>query len=92
MGYKVRISPPRADRSKDIVASSDGLGFEKPRMVVEVKHRRGTMGSPETICFLGGRRKDDKGLYASTGGFTKEARHEADRASIPITLMDLETW
>jgi restriction system protein len=26
----------------------------------------------------------------STGGFTKEARYEAERASTPLTLMDLD--
>lgn len=26
----------------------------------------------------------------STGGFSKDARYEADRASIPLTLMDLD--
>jgi restriction system protein len=48
------------------------------------------MGSQEIRSFLGGRHKDDKGLYVSTGGFTKDARYEAERASIPLTLMDLD--
>lgn len=90
MGYKTQISPAGADRGKDIVASPDGFGFEPPRIVVEVKHRKGQMGSNEVRSFLGGRHKDDKGLYVSTGGFTKEAQYEADRSSIPITLMDME--
>lgn len=91
MGYKTRISPSGPDRGKDIVASPDGFGFESPRIVVEVKHRTGsTMGSQEVRSFLGGRHKDDKGLYVSTGGFSKDARYEAERASIPLTLMDLD--
>jgi restriction system protein len=91
MGYKTRISPSGPDRGKDIVASPDGFGFESPRIVVEVKHRTGSaMGSQEVRSFLGGRHKDDKGLYVSTGGFSKEARYEAERASIPLTLMDLD--
>lgn len=91
MGYKTRISPSGPDRGKDIVASPDGFGFESPRIVVEVKHRTGSqMGSQEIRSFLGGRHKDDKGLYVSTGGFTKDARYEAERASIPLTLMDLD--
>jgi restriction system protein len=72
------------------VASPDGFGFESPRIVVEVKHRTSSMGSQEIRSFLGGRHKDDKGLYVSTGGFTKDARYEAERASIPLTLMDLD--
>jgi len=90
MGYKTRISPSGSDRGKDIVASRDGLGFEDPRIVVEVKHRQNSMGSPEIRSFLGGRHDRDKGLYVSTGGFTKEARYEAERARIPVTLMDLD--
>jgi restriction system protein len=91
MGYKTRISPNGPDRGKDIVASPDGFGFESPRIVVEVKHRTGSqMGSQEIRSFLGGRHKDDKGLYVSTGGFSKDARYEAERASIPLALMDLD--
>ena len=86
MGYKTRVSPSGSDRGKDIVASPDGFGFESPRIVVEVKHRTGNaMGSQEIRSFLGGRHKDDKGLYVSTGGFSKDARYEADRANIPLT-------
>lgn len=90
MGYKTQVSPPGSDRGKDIVASPDGFGFEHPRIVVEVKHRKGQMGSQEIRSFLGGRHKDDRGLYVSTGGFTKDAQYEADRASIPVAMWTLE--
>ena len=90
MGYKTRVSPSGPDQGKDIVASPDGLGFEQPRIVVEVKHRTSSMGSKEIRSFLGGRHKDDRGLYVSTGGFTKDAYYEAERAGIPLTLMDLD--
>ena len=91
MGYKTRVSPRGADRGKDIVASPDGFGFEQPRIVVEVKHRvREQISADQIRSFLGGRHKDDKGLYVSTGGFTKDSHYEAERASIPLTLMDLD--
>jgi len=90
MGYKTRISPSGSDRGKDIVASRDGLGFEDPRIVVEVKHRTAQMGSQQIRSFLGGRHESDKGLYVSTGGFSKDARYEAERGSIPVTLMDID--
>lgn len=90
MGYKTRVSRRGADRGADIFASPDGLGFENPRIIVEVKHRSGSMGSKELRSFLGGRHKDDRGLYVSTGGFSKDARYEADRASIPVTLWELD--
>jgi len=90
MGYKTQVSPPGSDRGKDIVASPDGFGFEHPRIIVEVKHRKGQMGSQEIRSFLGGRHKDDRGLYVSTGGFTKDAQYEADRASIPLAMWTLD--
>lgn len=90
MGYKTQISPNGTDRGKDIVASPDGFGFEHPRIVVEVKHRKGQMGSQEIRSFLGGRHKDDRGLYVSTGGFSKDAQYEADRASIPLAMWTLD--
>ncbi|QBF27391.1 restriction endonuclease [Pseudomonas tructae] len=90
MGYKTQVSPPGSDRGKDIVASPDGFGFENPRIVVEVKHRKGQMGSQDIRSFLGGRHKDDRGLYVSTGGFSKDALYEADRASIPLSLWTLD--
>jgi restriction system protein len=48
------------------------------------------MGSQDIRSFAAGLRGDDRGLYVSTGGFTKEAKYEADRAAIPITLLDLD--
>jgi restriction system protein len=89
MGYKTQVSPSGPDRGKDIVASPDGFGFENPRIVVEVKHRNAAMGAQDVRSFLGGRHKEDRGLYVSTGGFSKEARYEAERASIPTALWDL---
>ena len=90
MGYKTRVSAVGPDRGKDIVASPDGFGFESPRIVVEVKHRSGAMGSSDIRSFLGGRHSDDKGLYVSTGGFSKDAYYETERANIPLTLMTLD--
>ena len=91
MGYKTLVSPPGADRGKDIVASPDGLGLQEPRIKVEVKHRAGTtMGAPEVRSFLGGLRPGDRGVFLSTGGFSREARYEAERAQVPLTLLTLD--
>jgi len=91
MGYKTRVSQAGPDRGRDIVASPDGFGFEDPRIVVEIKHQPSTAMSSHAIrSFLGGRHPGDKGLYVSTGGFTKDAMYEAERANIPVTLMDLD--
>lgn len=90
MGYKTRISENGADQGKDVIASPDGFGFEHPRIIVEVKHRKGQMDSKSIRSFLGGSHKDDRGLYVSTGGFTKDAKYEAERASIPVALWTLD--
>jgi restriction system protein len=90
MGYKTQVSPAGPDRGKDIIASPDGFGFEDPRIVVEVKHRKVKIGAPDIRSFVGGRHKNDRGLYVSTGGFSLDAHYEADRASIPLTLWTLD--
>lgn len=90
LGYRTIVSPAGPDRGRDIIASRDGFGFEPPRIVVEVKHRRGAMGAPEVRAFLGGRHSEDRGLYVSTGGFTREAHYEAERASTVTHLMTID--
>ena len=90
MGYKTRVSPQGPDRGRDIEASPDGLGLVDPRIVVEVKHRSGQMRRSEITSFTGGLRPGHKGIYVSTGGFSKDAKYEAERANIPMTLIDLD--
>ena len=92
MGYCARVMPKGPDGGRDVVASPDALGLESPRIVAEVKHRKGAMGAPAVRAFIGGLRAGDRGLYVSTGGFTKEARYEADRANVPVRLLDLDAF
>lgn len=89
-GLEAQRTPKGKDRGKDIVASSDGLGLGDIKIHVEVKHRKVKMGSDEIRKFLGGLRPPIKGLFVSTGGFTQEAKYEAERSNIPITLMDID--
>lgn len=90
MGYKTIVSRPGPDRGVDIFASPDGLGLSEPRIFVEVKHRPNVrIGSQDVRSFLGGRQQGDRCLYVSVGGFTQEARYEADRSQIPITLIPM---
>ncbi|MFH1505992.1 MAG: restriction endonuclease [archaeon] len=90
MGYKTIVSSKGADRGKDVLASPDGLGLKDPRIIVEVKHRSGQMGTKEVRSFVGVLRHNAKGLYVSTGGFSKEAKYEAERSEKPLTLIDLD--
>lgn len=89
MGYRTRVTPVGRDRGVDVFASPDGLGLEEPRIFVEVKHRQAKSGAPAIRSFLGGRRPGDRCLFVSTGGFSQEARYEAERASIPVTLLNM---
>jgi len=91
MGYKARVTPTGPDRGRDVIASPDGLGLQQPRVIAEVKHRpRDAIGSQQVRGFLGALRASDCGLYVSTGGFTREAGYEAERAAVPITLVSLD--
>lgn len=90
MGFRARVSPRGPDRGVDVLASPDGLGLQEPRIKAEVKHRSGSMGSQQIRSFIGALRPGDRGVYVSTGGFSREARYEAERANIPVTLVDIE--
>ncbi len=90
LGYRTMISLAGADRGRDIIASKDGFGFEPPRILVEVKHRKDSIGAPDVRAFLAGLHSEDRGLYVSTGGFTREAEYEAARAATVTHLMSLD--
>ncbi len=90
LGYKTRVSKRGADGGRDIVASKDGIGLEKPRIIAEVKHREGQMDTKEVSSFIGRIRPEHMAMYVSTGGFTKNATLEAQRSNIPITLVDID--
>ena len=90
MGYRTHMTQKGADGGRDIIASPDGFGLEQPRIVAEVKHRQKQMDSEKVRAFVGTLRNSDSGLYVSTGGFTKDARLEAQRATRPVHLLDLD--
>lgn len=91
MGFRTTVSPAGPDRGVDVMASPDGLGLQEPRIKCEVKHRKRTqIGAPEVRSFIGGLREGDRGLYLSTGGFSKEAHYEAERSNVPLKLLDLD--
>jgi len=89
MGFRTKVSPPGPDGGVDIQASPDGLGLSDPRIFVQVKHNKGAVGSPEVHSFLGGRNSNDRCLYVSTGGFTKDANSVAMHTQVPLTLIGM---
>jgi len=91
MGYKTKVSKIGPDQGVDVFASPDGLGFEDPRIKVQVKHRPNTsISEPDLGSFLNALNSGEKGLYISTGGFTKDAKLSAKHANVAITLVDLD--
>ena len=88
--FIIPFGQPHPDAEDLTIATPDGLGLQEPRIKVEVKHRSATMGAQDIRSFLGGLRPGDRGLYVSTGGFTKEAKYEAERSNTPATLVDLD--
>jgi len=90
MGYHVNwVSPRGKDAGLDIVAYTDPLGTKPPRMKVQVKRRKDTIGVEELRSFLALINEDDVGIFVTTGGFSKDAtdlaRHQERRR---ITLID----
>ena len=82
MGYRTRVSPEGADRGKDIVASPDGLGFEDPRIVVEVKHRpKESMGGRRCAVFWVGGRPAKRAVMCPQVG---SQRMRATRPNVPM--------
>jgi restriction system protein len=81
------------DRGVDIEAYRDPLQLGPPRILVQVKHRDGQTSGREMAEFIGRmNREGDVGMYVSTGGFTADARHEAESSRRPITLMGWEQF
>jgi len=89
LGYRTKIRRG-ADGGVDVEASLDGLGLKTPRIMVQVRHRQQATTAEDIRAFVGGRHRHDRALFVSTGGFTKDARYEADRAAIPLTLLGID--
>ena len=92
MGFRAISSLPGRDRGVDIVAHPDALGFERPRIKAQVKHRKDSAGGPEMRSFIATLRNGENGLYVSTGGFTRDAEVEARGAREPVTLIDRDAF
>jgi restriction system protein len=72
-GYVVNVSPPGADNGIDIVAGRGALGFDAPRLVVQVKSGAVVVDQP-TLQSLIGAVQDahaDHGLLVSWAGFKR---------------------
>lgn len=89
MGYYTQVAEPGPDGGVDVVAAKDPLAGEPPVLRIQVKARGNSRSSAsdlrELVGVLG---HGEHGVFVSTGGFTRDARVEAD--SRRIALIDLE--
>lgn len=89
-GYRVRVSPAGADGGVDIIAGQGPLGFESPRLVVQVK----SSDSPADVKVLRelqGVMKNfraEHGLLVSWGGFKSSVEREAAQLFFEIRRWD----
>jgi len=89
-GYKVRISPEGPDGGVDIIAGYGPMGFDHPRLIVQVK----SSDSPVDIKVmreLQGVMKNfgaDHGLLVAWGGFKSSVDKESARLFFDIRLWD----
>lgn len=92
MGYHVSwIAPPGRDGGIDILAHTDPLGINMPRIKVQVKRRADKIAVDGLRSFMAVLGEQDVGLFVSAGGFTREAENEArTQEKRKITLLGLE--
>jgi len=92
MGYHVSwIAPPGKDGGLDIVAYTDPLGTQVPRIKVQVKRQVQAVSADGLRSFMALLADDDVGLFVCTGGFTKDAAEEArTQEKRKVTLLNLE--
>lgn len=92
MGYHIDFIAPRGkDGGIDIVAYKDPLGFEKPRLKIQVKKRIETnKNNTDEIKILKSvlHKGEDIGIFITGSTFTKDARTFARLSDIHIKLID----
>jgi len=89
-GYRTQTSPPGADGGVDIVAGHGPMGFDAPRLCVQVKSSDGPE-DVKTLRELQGVMKNfgaQQGLLVAWGGFKKTVHDEARRHFFEIRLWD----
>ena len=77
-GGRIDAQPQGADGGVDILAGSGPLGFDRPRLCVEVKSEAGTIDRPTVDKLLGAMTKfnADQGLFVAWNGFKSTVEKE----------------
>ncbi|MGC8758232.1 MAG: restriction endonuclease [Caldisericaceae bacterium] len=92
-GYVTTMSSPGPDGGVDILASSGPLGFDNPRICVQVKSSSSAIDVSVLRELQGVMQKvrANQGLLVSWGGFTQKALQEARDSFFTIRLRDQGT-
>ena len=91
-GYTTKLSPAGADEGVDILAGSGTLGFESPKICVQVKSSNNPI-DVTVVRELEGVMKNfkaDHGLLVAWNGITKNAEDETKRAFFSIRVWNQE--
>ena len=86
--FRVEVSPPGPDGGVDILAGKGPMGFDSPRICVQVKSGRQISGVSVLRELQGVMQtcKADRGLLVSWGGFACPAEQEARAMHFNIRL------
>ena len=89
-GYFTYRSPEGPDGGVDILAGRGPLGFDEPRLAVQVKSGDAPVGGPELNQLRGamGKLNARVGLLVSWGGFKGAAEKEKAQSFFEIRLWD----
>src|SRR3990170_2708614 len=89
-GYKVHVSPEGPDGGVDIIAGKGALGFESPRLVVQVKSAESPIdvGVLRELKGVMSTFNADQGLIVAWGGYRSSVNHEMAREYFKIRLWD----
>ncbi len=87
-GYSTWLSPAGPDGGVDILAGSGSLGFESPKLCVQVKATASTVDVTVLRTLIGTMRtfNADQGLLVSWGGFTGSLEREARQSFFTVRL------
>jgi restriction system protein len=89
-GYQTQVSEPGPDGGVDIIAGRGPMGFDPPKLCVQVKSGDGQQ-DVKVLRELKGVMQDfgaEQGLFVSWGGFRRTVISDAKRAFFEIRLWD----
>jgi len=89
-GYRTHMSPPGPDGGVDILAGQGILGFDEPRLCVQVKATSSPADQKVFNELLGvmSKYKTQQGLFVSWSGYTKAVLQDAKKEHFSLRLWD----